>query len=105
MLRVWRANHAQPRRLSEPAGAFRMTRNERILQDLKNNMREKMARNISDFSALCESADLDPRLICIEVMSQLIQLATAYAVVHFDIDTPDFLETVRRDFERTKRKQ
>ena len=81
-----------------------MTRDERIMQDLKANMRKKMAHNISDFTALCESADFDPKLICVEVMTMLIQLATGYAVLQFDIHTSVFLETVRLDFERAKKR-
>ena len=39
-----------------------MTRDERIMKDLTSNLRDKLARNISDFVSLCECAGLDPKL-------------------------------------------
>jgi hypothetical protein len=81
-----------------------MTRDERIVKDLATNLREKIARNISDFSSLCESAEVNPRLMVAEVMTLLLQVTTAYAVIQYNISSTEFTEAVGRYFEHAQKK-
>lgn len=79
-----------------------MTRNDRILKDLKINLQEKLARNISDFVSLSESVDIDSKEIAVEVMTLLIQLAAGYAALRFNISPKDFADAAGKYYERAQ---
>jgi hypothetical protein len=79
-----------------------MTRDERILEDLTDHLRQKLARSVADFRSLCESADLDPKEYSSEAMTTLMQLASAYAVIHYDISAGEFARVMGLQFQRIK---
>ncbi len=80
-----------------------MTRDERILKDLVEHLRTKLGRSVADFRSLCESADLDPKECSSEAMTTLMQLASAYAVIHYDISASEFARVMGLQFQRIKR--
>jgi hypothetical protein len=82
-----------------------MTRDERILKDLTDHLREKLARNMSDFRSLCDSADLDRKICSSEAMTTLMQLVAAYAVIHYDISAAEFAKVMGLQFQRIQRQQ
>lgn len=82
-----------------------MTRDERILQDLNNNLRDKLLRNISDYVALCTSAELTPKSVMAELMVTLVQITASFAAHQFDISPAEFAATMGRQFEHARRVQ
>ena len=82
-----------------------MTRDERILKDLTNHLREKVARSVADFRSLCESADLNEKTYSAEAMAMLMQLVTAYAVIHYDISASEFARVMGVQFQKMQEHQ
>jgi hypothetical protein len=80
-------------------------RDERILKDLTDHLREKLARNVADFRALCESADLEARASSAEAMTMLMQLTAAYAVIHYNISAADFARVMGTQFQQIQEQQ
>jgi hypothetical protein len=80
-----------------------MTRDERILEDLVTHLRDKLARSMSDFRSLCDSADLDEKVYTAEAMTMLIQLVSAYAVIHYNISAAEFAKVMGLQFQRTQK--
>ena len=81
-----------------------MTRDERILRDLADHLREKLARSLADFRSLCASADLDRKTCSYEAMATLMQLVAAYAVIHYDISAAEFAKVMGLQFQRIQEK-
>lgn len=82
-----------------------MTRDERILKDLADNLREKMIRNIGDYASLCVSAGLKQSVVMAELMATLINLTTSFAANQFHVSPADFAEVMSRQFEYAQRAQ
>jgi hypothetical protein len=79
------------------------SRDERILKDLVDHLRDKLGRSVADFRSLCDSAGLDDKTYSAEVMITLMQLAAAYAVIHYDISVSEFARVMGSLFQRIKR--
>lgn len=82
-----------------------MTRDERILDDLSQHLREKIATNINDYLSLCRSAELDYPSAVAELLSMLIVLTTSLAAGQFHISPADFAQMMGRRFAAAQREQ
>lgn len=82
-----------------------MTRDERILKDLVDNMTDKLLRGIGDYVSLCASAELQQRAVMAELMITLIRLTASFAANQFHISPADFAEVVGKQFEHAQRVQ
>lgn len=82
-----------------------MTRDERVLQDLRDNLREKMLRAIGDYASLCACAELKQSVAMVELMTTLIRLTASFAAHSFHVSPADFAEVMGRQFEYAQRAQ
>ena len=82
-----------------------MTRDERILNDLAEHMREKIVHNISDYITLCRTAGLDYPSTMSELMVTLVALTSGLAANQFHISPAEFADMMGRRFAFAQRAQ
>jgi hypothetical protein len=81
------------------------SRDERILQDLADHLRDKLTRNVTDFRSLCESADLDIKECSGKAMTLLMHLTAAYAAIHYSISAAEFGRVMGLQFKQMQERQ
>lgn len=81
------------------------SRDQRILKDLTDHLRDKLGRSVADFRSLCDSADLDARECSADAMTMLMQLTAAYAVIHYNISAADFARVMGMQFKQIQEQQ
>lgn len=74
-------------------------RDRRIMKDLADNMREKIMRNIHDYTDLCVSAGLDEKEATTEAMCFLIRLTAAFAAHRFNVSPADFAQAMGKQYQ------
>lgn len=79
-----------------------MTRDERILKDLVDNLNDKLLRGIGDYISLCASAELKQAAAMAELMATLVRLTASFAANQFKISPGDFAEVMGRQFEHAQ---
>lgn len=82
-----------------------MTRDERILKDLTDHLREKLGTNITDYIMLCRSAELDYRETMTELLSMLITLTASLAAHQFRVAPADFAQAMGQAFAAAQKRE
>ena len=82
-----------------------MTRDERILNDLADHLREKIVKNIGDYADLCRGAGLDYPCVMSELMVTLVALTAGLAANQFHISPAEFATMMGKRFAAAQREQ
>lgn len=79
-----------------------MTRNEKILRDLTQHMRDKVAQNVVDYMDRCKTVNLPYRDAATDLLMFFSQMAAGYAACQFDVEEVEFIRLMQMQFRRAK---